>query len=130
MIYAVVPENKQEELEILESMPKYKDANYSIVCGLKKNNKYIGGVLVLNQEGNFIAWQWENTGDPTLGSALTSIFEILFSKYTLLHGSIDLLNTKSLKAAKQVGFYNLYKENDSQIVGIRKETWKLKKKVR
>lgn len=130
MIHAVFPETKQQELDILSSMPEFKDHDYSVVCGLWKDNRFIGGVLVLKHPGNFIAWQWENTGDPTLGTALTDIFYTLFNKWPKLKGSIKLSNVKSLKAAKQLGFYNIYKENNHQIVEVSKDSWRLKRKVK
>lgn len=130
MIYARLPENKQQELEILSSMPEFKDASYSFLCGLWKDNKYIGGILIYSNTPGFIALQWKNTGDPTLGIALSDIFEMMFNKYSRIRGRVHLLNAKSLKVGKQLGFYNLYKEDCYQVLEVSRETWKLKRKTK
>ena len=60
--------------------------------------------------------------------AIAESFKCMFKTKSRLTAKILLSNYKSLKMAKQLGFYNLYIKDNFSYVELSTESWKYKKK--
>jgi RimJ/RimL family protein N-acetyltransferase len=127
MILVKQAKTEQEQTIVFKALPVLNPNNGIYIYAFWENNKCIGAFWLDVDYPHYMNYEFYNKSSLIV-KAISEAFKELFKIKNCLTIRIKADNLKSLKMAKQLGFYTLYEKDGFIIKEITSKTWRYHKR--